>query len=64
MQHAYTYRLELDGIPSATIIRDHENKIVDYHEGIPIGVYSEEKHEMNIYNHMEITVLNHKIGDD
>jgi hypothetical protein len=53
----------LDGIPSATVIRDHENKITDYHEGIPLGVYHPKNHEIILYNHLEITVLNHKVGD-
>jgi hypothetical protein len=63
IQHEYTYKLELDGIPSATIIRNDKNKITDYHEGIPLGVYDSKKHEIIIYNHLEITVLNHKEGD-
>jgi len=36
---------------------------MDYHEGIPLGIYNKDKHEMVIYNHLEFTILNHKIGD-
>lgn len=61
-QHNYKYKLYLDGLPSATISRDPENneKIISYTEGIPIGKYNHETHEMMLYNHLEITVKGHE----
>jgi hypothetical protein len=67
IQHHYQYKLHLDGLPSATIIRSKDGKeILDYFEGIPVGLYekdhskrdSEEK--FMIFNHLRIEVLVHE----
>ena len=60
ISHGYTYRLYLDDLPSATIKRSHDDKqIVDYLDGIPIGVYSKAADVIIIYNHLNITVYTH-----
>jgi len=57
MQHNYHYKLYLDGLPSATILRGSNGKdVIDYFEGIPIGHYNHKDDSMFIYNHLEITV--------
>jgi len=59
-QHKFTYRLELDSLPSATVVAENKHERVNYHSGIPIGSYNEERHEVTIYNHLDLTVRTHK----
>jgi len=60
ISHNYTYTLFLDDLPSATVNRDPHNKtLVDYLDGIPIGVYSRTLNKVMIYNHLNITVFTH-----
>jgi hypothetical protein len=41
VQHSYSYKLYIDDLPSATVIKDfNDHSLVDYFEGIPIGLYS------------------------
>ena len=60
IQHNYKYKLYLDGLPSATILRDKKNKElpVDYTSGIPIGEYHG-LGQIMIYNHLDIVVKVH-----
>jgi hypothetical protein len=40
-QHGYTYKLYIDDLPSATVSRSfNDHTLVDYFEGIPVGLYS------------------------
>ena len=59
-EYHFTYRLYLDDLPSATVlarnVKDHKEKI-NYHEGVPIGVWDEKTGKGFIVNHLEITVL-------
>ena len=53
----------MDELPSATIIRSKDGKdIFDYFDGIPIG-YTDKDGNVNIFNHLEITVDTHKTYD-
>ena len=60
MQHDFRYTLYLDDLPSATIMRDNDNKELppNYFEGIPIGKF-EGLGKIKLYNHLDITVLIH-----
>jgi len=60
IQHNYKYKLNIDGLPSATILRDKKNKElpVDYQSGIPIGEYHG-LGKIMIYNHLDIVVRVH-----
>jgi hypothetical protein len=60
IQQGFTYRLYLDHLPSATIMRDKDKKEkpADYQHGIPIGVF-EGLGKIMIYNHLDITVITH-----
>lgn len=65
IQMDYHYKLFIDGLPSASILRDKQNKELpgDYFHGIPIGKYvpsakvDDEKFIM--YNHLDIVVVVH-----
>ena len=58
----YGYRMYLDDMPSATLY-DHQDH---YDEGIPLGYEAAEDerrgdlHEVNIFNHLDITVTVHE----
>lgn len=60
MQHNFGYTLYLDNLPSATILRDKENREMepDYGKGIPVGVF-EGLGKIMVYNHLDITVVVH-----
>lgn len=60
IQHDYKYKLYLDGLPSAVILRDKKNRElpVDYTSGIPIGEFHGLGKVM-IYNHFDIIVKVH-----
>jgi hypothetical protein len=70
IQNKFTYRLELDGLPSATVIKRNKYKdptkgdVVKYHEGIPIGLWSEKSQKSFFFNHLEITVLVHRVNEE
>lgn len=68
IQHDYRYTLYLDDLPSATILRDNNNKElpVDYLEGIPIGRYEQENGypQIVVYNHLDIKVIIHHTVED
>jgi len=51
----------LDDLPSASILRDKENKELpaDYFHGIPIGQYDKVRREVILYNHWDIIVIVH-----
>ena len=63
----YHYRLFIDGLPSATIVRDPETGDVhtDYMSGIPVGklVYDEndEFFKYILYNHWNIIVKTQEV---
>ena len=61
-QHGYRYKLYLDDLPSATMIRDQKNRtlVPDYMQGIPVGEYDRVTKKLKIYNHLQITVKVHK----
>jgi hypothetical protein len=60
MQHGYGYQLYLDNLPSATILRDKDDKELepDYGKHIPIGQF-EGLGQIMLYNHLDITVIVH-----
>lgn len=60
MQHDFGYTLYLDNLPSATILRDAENRELtpDYGRGIPVGKF-EGLGKIMLYNHLDITVVVH-----
>lgn len=60
MQHKFGYTLYLDNLPSATILRDNEDKELtpDYGKGIPIGQF-EGLGKIVLNNHLDITVVVH-----
>jgi hypothetical protein len=60
IQHDFRYKLYLDDLPSATILRDKKNRElpVNYESGIPIGEF-QGLSKIMIYNHLDITVLVH-----
>ena len=61
MEHAYHYKLHLDGLPSATIIRSKDgNEILDYFEGIPVGLINKENEAPLIFNHLNIEIQVHE----
>jgi hypothetical protein len=40
IMHHYHYKLHLDGLPSATVVRSKDGKeVLDYFEGIPVGLH-------------------------
>ena len=42
IKHGYTYRLNLDGLPSASLYKlSNQKSLLKYHEGIPLGFYDE-----------------------
>ena len=53
-QHGYRYKLYLDDLPSATMVRDPESGdlIPDFRDGIPVGEYDRETKKLMIYNHL------------
>ena len=62
IDHHYTYRFYLDGMPSATILTDphetsdkHLTRFKMYHEGVPIGYHSHDGKTV-IFNHFEFTI--------
>jgi hypothetical protein len=61
IQQDYHYKLFLDDLPSASILRDKMNKEMpaDYFHGIPIGKYDKTKHQAILYNHWDIIVITH-----
>ena len=64
MQHNYTYTLYLDGLPSAVILRDANDRELptNYFKGIPVGEFEKADfgdHRIKIFNHLDITVLKH-----
>ena len=63
-KHGYRYRLYLDNLPSATMVREEETgKIIpNYDDGIPVGVYNEKDDTVMLYNHLSMTVLTHFEG--
>lgn len=60
MQHNFGYTLYLDNLPSATILRDSQDREMepDYGKGIPIGKF-EGLGKIMLYNHLDITVIVH-----
>jgi hypothetical protein len=63
IKRSYHYKLYLDELPSATIIRNKNGvDIVNYYDGIPIG-YTDTNGTVNVFNHLEITVDTHKTYD-
>ena len=60
-QHGYRYKLYLDDLPSATMIKDEKTgKLVpDYLDGIPVGEYDRQTGKLKIYNHLAIEVKVH-----
>ena len=60
IENDFKYKLYLDGLPSATIMRDDHNREMepDYSVGIPIGRYDGEG-QVAIYNHLDIFVIVH-----
>ena len=68
IQHDYRYTLYLDDLPSATILRDKNNKElpVDYLDGIPIGRYEQLDGypRVVVYNHLDIKVIIHHTVED
>lgn len=60
IQQGFGYKLYLDNLPSASILRDKDDreKPADYSHGIPIGKY-EGLGKIMIYNHLDITVIVH-----
>jgi len=60
MQHDFGYTLYLDDLPSATILRDKEDREMapDYGKGIPVGKF-EGLGKIMLYNHLDITVVVH-----
>ena len=69
VKHGYGYRLYLDDLPSATIINDE----TFYGSTIPVGYsqgddkkvhidYDGILQDINIFNHLDITVLVHETG--
>lgn len=65
MQQGYHYRLYIDGLPSASILRDKQDKELpaDYFHGVPIGKWSQETGQAMIYNHLDIIVIVHDTLD-
>jgi len=69
IDHDYTYNLYLDDLPSATIMRDSNNRELppNYYAGVPIG-YSVKDELGNkryaLYNHIDITVIIHHTVED
>ena len=60
IQHGFRYKLYLDDLPSATMLRTPDGELVpDYQDGIPIGIYDRKNHQVIIYNHLIITVKTH-----
>lgn len=61
IQADYHYRLYIDGLPSASVLRDKANKELpaDYYHGIPIGKFDKDTFETTIYNHLDIIVVVH-----
>ena len=59
-EYRFTYRLYLDDLPSATVIKrdkkTHKREVV-YHEGVPVGFWNETTGKASLVNHLEITVL-------
>ena len=67
IDHSYEYTLNLDGLPSATILRDQEgDAIFDYYHGVKVGrkSYDDKGDRYLFFNHLEITVETHKTLDD
>ena len=66
IEYKYRYKLYLDGIPSAVIVRNEETGIMepDYKQGIPVGYYDAGKDEHYIYNHLDIRVRTHSVEGD
>ena len=60
-QHGYRYKLYLDDLPSATMIKDEKTGelVPDFLDGIPIGEYDHETGKLLIYNHLSIEVKVH-----
>jgi hypothetical protein len=60
IQQGFTYTLYLDDLPSATILRDAQDKEMtpDYSHGIPIGRFVAPGQIM-LYNHWDIIVTVH-----
>ena len=70
IDHDYRYNLYLDDLPSATIMRDANNRELppNYYAGIPIGFYQTDKitgeKRFALYNHLDITVIIHHTVED
>jgi len=59
-EYRFTYRLYLDDLPSATVIKRNKEthkREMQYHEGVPVGFWNETTGKASIVNHLEITVL-------
>jgi hypothetical protein len=68
VDHHFSYRFYLDGMPSATVMSDpvtsqdgHMDKFRTYHEGCPVG-YHTEAGDLVIFNHFEFTIKVRKIS--
>ena len=60
-QHGYRYKLYIDDLPSATVVKDPKtgDLVPDYLDGIPIGEFDRETRKLKIYNHLQIEVKVH-----
>lgn len=69
IKYRYHYRLFVDDLPSATLLRDPENGVVhtDYFSGIPVGkmVYDEagQRYRYILYNHWNINIDVQEVED-
>ena len=60
----YKYKFYVDDLPSATLIRDKNgHKVLNFQEGIPIGVWDSTENSVIVFNHLELTVYTHKYKD-
>ena len=55
-QHGYRYKLYLDDLPSATMVKDEQSGelVPDFLDGIPVGEYDKQTRKLKIYNHLSI----------
>ena len=67
IKNKFRYKLYLDGVPSAVLVRDEDTGelVPDYKHGIPVGYWDKELDQAVIYNHLDIRVTTHAVdGDD